>query len=269
MEVQPFLNSLGTAKKTPIVSASIVYDCPFTLQSYHLHIHQALHFEELEHNLLNPNQCRLNDVVINECPKFLSNKPTDESHSMFFPQDGIRIPLSTHGIHSYIPTRKPSRWELENLQSLELTSNDVEWDPHDQQYQEQEENMTNDRGFSREPRDRANSRFVAALGVSQVTNALTSISSTLEHDTFAIALQHQCQISSVKSKEKNVMSPEKLASNWNIGLEAAKRTLEKTTQRGIRSVANPSISRRFRTNDCSLRYRRLKQTCSPTQSSRQ
>ena len=72
VEVQPFLNSLGSAKKTPIVSASVAYDCPYTLKSYILHIHQALYFQELEHNLINPNHCRLNDVVIDECPKFLS-----------------------------------------------------------------------------------------------------------------------------------------------------------------------------------------------------
>jgi hypothetical protein len=36
------------------------------------------------------------------------------------------------------------------------------------------------------------------------------------------------------------MSPEKLANNWGISLEAAKRAIEKTTQKGIRSVANPS-----------------------------
>jgi hypothetical protein len=118
--------------------------------------------------------------------------------------------------------------------------------------------MINDRGRSREPRDRTNTRSIASLGISQVSNALTEISSTLEHETFASALSSQCRISSVNSRERQTMSPEKLANNWGIGLEAAKRTIEKTTQRGIRSVANPSISRRFRTNDRSLRYRRLK-----------
>ena len=72
VDVQPFLNSLGSAKKTPIVSASVAYDCPYTLKTHIIHIHQALYFPELEHNLINPNQCRLNDVIIDECPKFLS-----------------------------------------------------------------------------------------------------------------------------------------------------------------------------------------------------
>ena len=258
VEVQPFLNSLGTAKKTPIVSASVAYDCPFTLKSYLLHIHQALFFEELEHNLLNPNQCRMNDVIINECPKFLSSQPNDETHSIYFPKEDVRIPLSTHGVHSYLPTRKPTLWELDHLDELELTSNDLEWDPHATTFSEHENNMLDDRGHHRPPRTRTNTRSVAALGISQVSNCLTEISSTLEPELFVEALNSQNRISSVNSKERQTMSAAKLANRWNIGLDAAKRTLDRTTQRGIRLVANPSINRRLRTNDRQLRYRRLK-----------
>lgn len=50
---------------------------------------------------------------------------------------------------------------------------------------------------------------------------------------------------------------ERLAKTWNAGIEIAKQTLKTTTQRGIHSVANPDIARRFCTNDCQLCYRRL------------
>jgi hypothetical protein len=112
VEVEPFLSSLGTAKATPIVSAAVTYDCPFTLVSHLLVMHQALFFTDLKHNLINPNQCRLNDVVINDCPKFLTSRPNNETHSIYFPKAELRIPLSTHGIHSYLPTRKPTNWEV-------------------------------------------------------------------------------------------------------------------------------------------------------------
>ena len=49
----------------------------------------------------------------------------------------------------------------------------------------------------------------------------------------------------------------KLAKNWGIGLETATRTVEATTQRGLRTVLHNTLSRRFRTNDRQLRYRRL------------
>ena len=48
-----------------------------------------------------------------------------------------------------------------------------------------------------------------------------------------------------------------LVGNWEIGIEAAKRTVKSTTHRILRTVAHPSLSRRFRTNDRQLRCRRI------------
>ena len=55
------------------------------------------------------------------------------------------------------------------------------------------------------------------------------------------------------------VSVEKLAANWVITLETSKRTVQVTTQRGIRSTLHPSLSRRYRTNNWILRYKRLSQ----------
>ena len=156
------------------MSASVAYDCPFTLKTYIVHIYQALYFPELEHNLINPNQCRLNNVVIDECPKFLSVHATDETHSIYFPREGICFPLSTHGIHLYLPTQKPTRWELDTLDELELTSNDLRGDPHAKIFSEQEDNMLDNPGNNRGTHNRARNRSVAALGLSQVTNSLSN-----------------------------------------------------------------------------------------------
>jgi hypothetical protein len=48
-----------------------------------------------------------------------------------------------------------------------------------------------------------------------------------------------------------------LAKKWGIGLEAAKRTRLVTTQRGIRRIIHPSLTKRYNKNDRQLRYRRL------------
>ena len=50
------------------------------------------------------------------------------------------------------------------------------------------------------------------------------------------------------------MTAERLAKNWSNSLDAANQTLKVTTQRGICTTANPSLSRRIRTNDRQLRY---------------
>jgi hypothetical protein len=48
-----------------------------------------------------------------------------------------------------------------------------------------------------------------------------------------------------------------LAKKCGIGIEAAKRTHLVTTQRGIRRMIHPSLTKRYKANDRQLRYRRL------------
>jgi hypothetical protein len=66
-------------------------------------------------------------------------------------------------------------------------------------------------------------------------------------------------VSLVKSemRDKAGVYAATLAKNWGIGIEAAKRTRLVTTQRGIRRMIQPSLTKRYKTNDRQLRYRRL------------
>ena len=59
------------------------------------------------------------------------------------------------------------------------------------------------------------------------------------------------------SKRRKYLSPQLLARRWGTHLETAKRTLDATTQRGVSSILNPTMNRRYRTNNRQLRYRRL------------
>jgi hypothetical protein len=69
-------------------------------------------------------------------------------------------------------------------------------------------------------------------------------------------------VSLVKSemRDKGGIDAATLAKNWGIGIEAAKRTRLVTTQRGIRRMIHPSLTKRYKTNDRQLRYRRLQVT---------
>ena len=79
---------------------------------------------------------------------------------------------------------------------------------------------------------------------------------TLEY-TMQVSATH---VSGVKTgAHGRQVSVEKLAANWVITLETSKRTVQVTTQRGIRSTLHPSLSRRYRTNNWILRYKRLSQ----------
>ena len=65
-------------------------------------------------------------------------------------------------------------------------------------------------------------------------------------------------ISSISTKKgKPSVSPYDLAKRWGIGLETAKKTLLRTTQRGLHTTPNPLLSQRYRTNDRMFRYKRL------------
>ncbi len=48
-------------------------------QVYHLVFHQAIHMPQLDHHLLCPMQCCINDMTVNDVPKFLTPFPTDNT----------------------------------------------------------------------------------------------------------------------------------------------------------------------------------------------
>jgi hypothetical protein len=91
---------------------------------------------------------------------------------------------------------------------------------------------------------------------------LQDLSSVLDDGTLLAELDDitkNLNISLVKSemRDKAGVDAATLAKNWGIGIEAAKRTRLMTTQRGIRIMIHPSFTKRYKTNDRQLRYRRL------------
>jgi hypothetical protein len=62
----------------PIITATIAYTNPKLGKLFILIIHQALHFPEMKRCLLCPMKMKLNDVVLNEPPKFLTTYPSDQ-----------------------------------------------------------------------------------------------------------------------------------------------------------------------------------------------
>ena len=98
----------------------------------------------MEHNLLPPIMMRLNGLLLDECPNFLCPNPTIETHSIFFPTENTRLPLSLHDTTSYISTRSPKGMsEVNEHTKLVLTSENPDWDPSSSIYAQQESVMTN------------------------------------------------------------------------------------------------------------------------------
>ena len=117
------------------VSAALAYDDPKTGEVHILEVHQVIEIPHLHHNLLCSMQLRVNDVEVNQRPKFLTRYPTDSSHAIIVPSEGcdvrLTIPLSLKGVTSYFPTRKPTKEEYKRSSTrFELTSEAPEWNPH-------------------------------------------------------------------------------------------------------------------------------------------
>jgi hypothetical protein len=96
---------------------------------------------------------------------------------------------------------------------------------------------------------------VLANKVSHCLSVLSSdVSNTLNDDTFHAALLSKVNIPHTPLHKKNVISTERLAMAWNIGIKAANQTLHTTMQMGVRTVSNSNTLRRFISNDRQLRY---------------
>ncbi len=65
---------LGT-KTYATVSGVLAYDDPVTGEVYHLVLNQAIHIPHLNHHLLCPMQCQVNDVVVDNTPSFWHQTP--------------------------------------------------------------------------------------------------------------------------------------------------------------------------------------------------
>ena len=247
------------AKRCKTVSGAMAYDCPRTGETYILMVHQSiLSPNPMDHVLLCPQQMRDYDIRVNDEPKHMALTPTEDMHAIVIPRTGdegpLRIPLSLYGVASYFPVRKPTLNEYRNTpleRCINLTDPDGEWDPTDDRFAKEEEKMTDPRGDLREPPTHwTRDRIVASLhSLPQQCQDESDLGKALE------ATVNISSITSVKTGPK-VDGPT-LAKRWGIGLPSAIKTVKVTTQRGVRSVVEASLTRRFRTNDRMLRYRRL------------
>jgi hypothetical protein len=82
---------------------------------------------------------------------------------------------------------------------------------------------------------------------------------TLLAELESVTTTTDLNVSLVKSemREKSGFDAATLENNWGIVIEATKRTRLVTTQRGIRRMIHPNLTKRYKTNDRQLRYRRL------------
>jgi hypothetical protein len=96
-----------------------------------------------------------------------------------------------------------------------------------------------------------------SIKYTDTSDKLQDLSPVLDDGTLLAELDNittNLNVSLVKSemRDKAGVDAATLAKNWGIGIEAAKRTRLVTTQRGIRRMIHPSLTKRYKTNDRKL-----------------
>ena len=92
------------------VSVAVAYYCPMTGEVFIIEVHQAILTYHRHNNILCPIQMRVYNVKVNDIPKYLTDNPTDQTHSIVMHEKGetLLIPLHLHGVTSYFTSRKPT-----------------------------------------------------------------------------------------------------------------------------------------------------------------
>ncbi len=231
-------------------------------------INQTIYIPHLDHHLLCMMQCRVNGVTINNLPKFLAANPTDQMHALTIndpdnPLQPVILLLTLRGVMLLFNMRTVTINEFNNQDypRLHLTSETLTWDPANTLYEQQENAMIDYSGNI--VRDATVRRQVPTLIVNEL-QSLTTDMADMKHDcNFHQVLTSHVVISSVvaslsghvrlcKTAPIDVMT---LAAWWMIALDRTKKTVQLTTQRGIRTCLNPMLAGQFPTNDCMLRYK--------------
>jgi hypothetical protein len=93
---------------------------------------------------------RLNDVVMNETPKFQCANPTNLSHTITVRGENMNyelvIPLDLRGVVSCFTTRNPTQEEFNTCDLYELTYESPVYEPSESSYAKQEAAMIDSRG---------------------------------------------------------------------------------------------------------------------------
>ena len=243
-------NASAGSTECPTVTGVVAYDHPYTGVTYMLIWHQAIYLDTMDNHLICPMQCRVHGVVIHDTPKIFVKDPTDHSHAIVVsdpvdPENDLVIPLELVGVTSVFSVRTPTRQEFEDDDNprIVMTGEAPDWDPHNSDWSQQEASMTDLRG-----QIQGFDYDVVARGqrlINSVSCSHLQVNPTDCKD-FADALQRSVRVCRAKtSRGWRAIDADALAEKWMVSPKIARRTLSRTTCRGIRTTSHLLMSCRF------------------------
>ena len=151
VHVHGYTGEISPDENCHIVSAMVAYDHPETGDTFMLVFNQAILINKLPTNLVSPMQLHDVGIQVNDEPKSMGSKPTNDYNAIVFSDDDdgitLRIPLRIQGVITYFHTHKPTKDEFESCDNrIEMTADSPDWDPSTNRFQEQEDAMLDDYG---------------------------------------------------------------------------------------------------------------------------
>ena len=231
--VYPFNDGMAPMRNVDTVNAAYAFDGSDG-RVYILELNQSLDFtSSMENGLLNPNQARLNGVVVDDVPLSLDYHKVSR-HAIWLPNTDISMSLSMDGPIPYLPVRFPTDDDLEHGIYVELTSGD-NWDPTTL-------NLMHN---------------ISAYGSTKsgiLDEERLMKGTPVELSDFNYSMYNR--ISASRHKYTSDVTPVELSKLWNISLDSATRTLKCTDPDHIK-VSQGTMYRRMKTRAHQRRYRQL------------
>ena len=100
----------------------------------------------MRNNLKPPFVMREVRIRVNDTSKIQTSDPTEEDHSIYFPDNDFQILLSLWGVFSYFNTSKPSTEQMMNAEDVYLLTPST-LNPHRVAYATNEENILIGKGI--------------------------------------------------------------------------------------------------------------------------
>jgi hypothetical protein len=242
-----------------VVTAAVAYDCPISFTTFVLFFPQSLFLPRMEHNLICPDQLREFGITVNDVP-LLRIQPKDrtpEHHSILDRSSKLHIPLQYDKPISYFVCRKPTVSEINdpiNNVHAYMTGT-MEWISYDP-------TASQDENLIREALMHEYQLFQPQYQRDRHVALLKRYSNLDVDEPLSVGLgdkENRYHIAGVKTaNRKGTVTAEELSRRWRCGLETAKRTIEKTTQRAVRDFTDSRGMRRLKPTAYQLKYPRLR-----------
>jgi hypothetical protein len=184
-------------------------------------------------------QCRVNDVTINDLPKFLVANPTDQMHALTIndpnnPLQLVILLITLRGVSLLLNVRTVTIHEFnsQDYPRLHLTSEILTWDPTTNLYEQQENTMMD---YSGNIVSGATVRGQVLTLIFNELQLLTTGMADMAHDcNFHLVLTSHIFISStdaslsghVRSRKTAPIDFTTLATRWMIAPDHAKKTVQ-------------------------------------------